>query len=201
MGEGGRNCKKSVRKLSSRLNGGWPVQGQQDGEGAALPRRAFDLYFSMMLAYKRRDDGEAQPGSPAVSRARGLDAVEAFKNVGQVCRRDANARVRDCNDGPLLSARDGDGYAAARRGIVDAVFDQVVKNAGEQSFIARYREIGLVEQVERNLPCGSDGLKLADDLFQQRAHCHFRAVQGLLSRCEDEQVGDEAFQADRKSTR
>src|SRR5579885_203173 len=171
------------------------AQGQQDGEGAALPRRAFDLYLPMMLAYKRGDDGEAQPGSSAVARARGIDAVEAFKNVGQVFRRDADACVRDFDYGPLLSACDSDGYAAACRGIVDAVLDQVVKNAGEQPFIARHYEIGLIEQVERDPSCGGDGLKLTDGLFQQRAWRDFAGVERLLSGCEDEQVGDQAFQA------
>src|SRR5665213_990186 len=76
-------------ECSTRGCGGRKVHG----EDRALARLALDLEQAAMMADDVLDDGEAEPGAAELARARGVDAVKALGEAGNVLARDAAAVV------------------------------------------------------------------------------------------------------------
>lgn len=62
------------------------VSGQKQGEckARARPWGTFHLDAAMMRLYHLFDDSQTEAGAAGCARARGVGAIKAFKNVGQV---------------------------------------------------------------------------------------------------------------------
>src|ERR1700722_6643423 len=94
-----------MKSIGPGLRGG----RKMDGEDRSQAGLALDLEQAAVMADDMLDDGEAEPGAAERARTRGIDAVEALGEAGNMLARDAAAVVAHAE-------RDAAAVAGARAG-------------------------------------------------------------------------------------
>ena len=75
----------SKGRLCKHAPGGFvSSQRQRECKARARPWGTFHLDAAMMRLYHLFDDSQTETGAAGCARARGVGAIKAFKNVGQV---------------------------------------------------------------------------------------------------------------------
>jgi hypothetical protein len=83
----------------------------------------------------------ASPSPALLARARAVDTEEAFEHVRQRLGRNADAVIGDFENREALLAPHGEAYAAAARGVLDGVVEQIDDHLFEPRPVARHGHV------------------------------------------------------------
>src|SRR3984893_1077088 len=123
-------------------------QGEFHAEAATPAFLARDFDFAVMGGTDRFDDRESEPGPAAGAGAGLVGAIEAFEDVGQSVRRNAEAVVGDLEDRTIPLTANADLDHAAYWCVFDGVIDEVHNYLLRSNPVPRHMNSSLRMEVQ-----------------------------------------------------